>query len=309
MTTMLDEVPDLKQLHTFLAVVDQRGFGAAGRHLGISQPSISQQMRRLEDRLGHALFSRQGGSATLTSDGEALVIFARAMFSVADQVRTYFAQPGVEGSLRIGFNEDFARTALPSVLNIFVRSYPNLELLIDCNFSSRQLFAALDEGKLDLVVAKMAGGQVRGEHLWCERLRWVGRTGDIRFDDGPIPLVGASTPNVTRELVVKALADAGRTWRVRFQSPSLSAIEAAICAGLGVGAIMEGMEVGKGVVLDEACGLPPLGDVTLCLDTRADATEPAIAAFAAMLRAAVMQMNASRIKPPTASLVEPTTIT
>lgn len=293
MTTMLEDVPDLRQLHTFLAVVEQHGFGAAARHLGISQPSVSQQMRRLEDRLGHRLFSREGGAATLTSDGDALVIFARAMFSVADKVRAYFGQPDVEGSLRVGFNEDFARTALPAVLNIFARSYTNLELLIDCNFSSRQLFAELDDGKLDLVVAKLPGTQVRGELLWRERLRWIGRSRDMRLDDGPVPLVSASNSNVTRELVLKALAEAGRTWRVRFQSPSLSALEAAVCAGLGVSAMMRGMVTGCAEVLDEACGLPPLPEVTLCLDTRADAGEPVLA-FAAVLREVVLQMDPTR---------------
>lgn len=293
MTTTIEDVPDLKQLHTFLTVVEQRGFGAAARHLGISQPSVSQQMRRLEDRLGHKLFSRDGGSATLTSDGDALVIFARAMFSVADKVRSYFGQPDIEGSLQIGFNEDFARTALPSVLNIFARSYPNIELLIDCNFSSRQLFTDLDEGKLDLVVAKLPGAQVRGELLWREPLRWIGRSHDMRFDDGPVPLVGASMSNVSRDLVMQALADAGRAWRVRFQSPSLSALEAAVCAGLGVSALMKGMATGKTAVLDESCGLPTLPDVTLCLDTRADATEPTVIAFAAILREVVLQMSPS----------------
>ena len=295
MTTTIEDVPDLKQLHTFLTVVEQHGFGAAARHLGISQPSVSQQMRRLEERLDHRLFSREGGAATLTSDGEALVIFARAMFSVAEKVRTYFAHPDVEGSLKIGFNEDFARTALPSVLNIFARSYPNIELLIDCNFSSRQLFSELDEGRLDLVVAKLPGAQVRGELLWREPLRWIGRAHDMRFADGPVPLVGASTPNVARDLVLQALADAGRAWRIRFQSPSLSALEAAICAGLGVGALMKGMATGNTVVLDEACGLPPLPDVTLCLDTRGGAGEPTLIAFAAILREAVLQMSPSAV--------------
>ena len=250
-------------------------------------------MRRLEDRLGHKLFSRDGGSATLTSDGDALVIFARAMFSVAEKVRTYFGHPDVEGTLRVGFNEDFARTALPSVLNIFARSYPNIELLIDCNFSSRQLFAELDEGKLDLVVAKLPGAQVRGELLWREPLRWIGCAHDMRLGDGLVPLVSASTPNVSRELVLQALADAGRAWRIRFQSPSLSALEAAVCAGLGVSALMKGMATGRTVVLDESCGLPPLPDVTLCLDTRANATEPTVIAFAAILREAVLQMSPS----------------
>ena len=294
MTTTVDDIPDLRQLQTFLAVVESRGFGAAARTLGISQPSVSQQMRRLEDRLGHRLFAREGGAATLTSDGEALVIFARAMFSVAEQVRSYFGQRQVGGRLRVGFNEDFARTALPSVLHIFARSYEDFELLIDCNFSSRDLFAQLDDGRLDLVVAKLPATHVRGELLWREQLCWIGRSGDMRFRSDPVPLVVASQPNVSREMMLKALAGAGRTWRIRFQSPSLSALEAAVHAGIGTAALMRGMALGRIAVLDDDCGLPPLPDVALCLDCRSEESEPAIAAFAALLREAVLQMSPHR---------------
>lgn len=293
MTNTIEDVPDLRQLHTFLAVVEQRGFGAAARHLGISQPSVSQQMRRLEDRLGHRLFAREGGAASLTSDGEAMVIFARAMFAVAEKVRSYFGQSTVEGKLRVGFNEDFARTALPSVLNMFSRSYPNLELSIDCNFGSRELFGDLDEGRLDLVVAKLPAQHVRGELLWRERLRWIGRSHDMRFGEDPVPIVVAPHANVTRDMMFETLAAAGRTWRIRFQSPSLNALEAAVHAGIGTAALMKGMALGKTVVLNEQCGLPPLPDVALCLDGRTDAGEPAIAAFAALLREAVLQMSPS----------------
>lgn len=285
-------VPDLPQLQTFLTVVDEAGFGAAARRLGISQPSVSQQMRRLEDRVGHRLFTREGG-ATLTPDGAAMVIFARAMFAVADQVRAYFQQPEIEGVLRLGFNEDFARTALPSVLNVFARSYPNFELTIDCNFSSRHLFADLDDGRLDLVVAKLPVDRTRGELLSREPLRWIGRSADLCFADGTIPLVSASEANVTREVVCQALADAGRIWRIRFQSPSLHALEAAVGAGLGVSAMMKSMIKGDVVLLEHNSGLPPLPDLALCLDLRPADSEPAVAAFAALLREAMKQLVAA----------------
>lgn len=289
--TTPDLVPDHRQLHTFLTVIEQGGVSAAARQLGISQPSVSQQMRRLEDRLGHPLFDRDAGGLALTTDGEALVVFARAMLSVADQVRAYFGRGDAAGVLRVGFNEDFARTALPAVLGLFTRSHPALELLIDCHLSSAHLFAELDAGRLDLVAAKVKRSQVRGETLWTERLRWIGRRHDMRFANGPVPLVCGSTSNPSRDMVFEALAGAGLTWRTRFQSPSLSALEAAVCSGLGVGALMKGMATGGTQVLDDDCGLPPLPELTLCLDMREGTHDPAVIAFAALLRETMMQIE------------------
>ena len=287
--TQPDEILDLNLLNTFLAVVEQRGFGAAARRIGISQPSVSQQMRRLEDKLGHRLFVREGSGTAVTSDGEALVIFARAMFSVADQVRAYFGQPGVEGSLKVGFNEDFAQTALPSVLNIFARSYQRIELLIDCNFDGEALFAELDKGRLDLVVAKLPETRIRGEVLWRERLVWVGRSRDQRWTEDPVQLVGHASA-LGHRLSMEALADAKRSWRVRFQSSSFGALEAAVCAGLGVGVVMRGLRLREIVALDDACGLPPLPEVAFCLDERRGAAAH-VGAFASLLRATVLQLR------------------
>ena len=266
----MHNLPDLKQLQTFLAVVNHRGFGSAARHLGVSQPSISQQMRRLEDKLQRRLFARDGGVAILTPDGEALLIFAKAMRSVLDELSAHFGSTSAKASLNIGVNPDIARDFLQRLLRGVQDTCQDCEPLIECSSDSRFLFTELDEGRLDLVIAKLPSTLARGKLLKRAPLEWIGSDGDIQILVGTVPLVLPSPPDVGRELVLQSLAEAGRTWRVRFQSPDREAIQAAVCAGIGVSAEVTGMTTGPLRALDHTCGLPTLPDVTICLDRRSD---------------------------------------
>ena len=180
---------DLAQLKTFLAVVeDQGGFQKASRSLQVSQPSVSQQVRRIESRLGRKLFRRCGRSVALTPEGEALSLFARAMFKVSDDIRAYFTQPPSDALLRIGMTEDFARTILPLVVNIFGQAHPQLQIELVCDTCSAHLFHSLDEGTLDLVVGKGLHGWSRGRHLLSEPLVWLAHPSHAEVKD-PVPLV------------------------------------------------------------------------------------------------------------------------
>ena len=283
---MMEDIPDFNLLKTFLAVVDQNGIGNAARVLAVSQPHVSQQMRRLEEKLGHRLFTRHSGNIKLNSDGEALVIFARSMLAVAGKVRDFFSQPRVAGSIRIGLTEDFARTALPRILYLFSKSYPDFHVEIETSQSSQQLFRQLQDGRFDLVIGKCLEGHTQGELLWREPLVWLGREDHRGVIEDPIPLVVTPAPSEARDMVIEALHRAGRSWRARFQSQSFASLEAAVEAGFGVAAGIRSLgDVPRVAVLDEN-GLPPLPDVAFYIDCRSG--EPGVAEFVAVLRTAIL---------------------
>src|SRR2546428_13134402 len=71
-------------LRCFLAVAEERGFTRGARELGLAQPSVSAQVRRLEDELGSELFQRMKGNITLTPAGEALLPYARRILADVD---------------------------------------------------------------------------------------------------------------------------------------------------------------------------------------------------------------------------------
>src|SRR3954468_1050756 len=105
------ELP-LSQLHAFLALAEELHFGHAAARLGTAQPPLSQQIRRLEDKVGHSLFSREPGRVALTPAGRELLPAAQgALTGLADGLAAARAVgSGQAGCLRIGFAASLALT-------------------------------------------------------------------------------------------------------------------------------------------------------------------------------------------------------
>ncbi|MFF7160773.1 LysR family transcriptional regulator [Streptomyces sp. NPDC008086] len=114
------ELP-LQQLHAFVVLAEELHFGHAAARLGIAQPPLSQQIRRLEDKVGHALFHRAPGGVTLTPAGRELLPAARrALTDVTDGlVAARAVGSGRAGTLRVGFAASLALTMLPGLPRTF----------------------------------------------------------------------------------------------------------------------------------------------------------------------------------------------
>ncbi|CCK25087.1 transcriptional regulator [Streptomyces davaonensis JCM 4913] len=139
------ELP-LPQLHAFVVLAEELHFGHAAARLGIAQPPLSQQIRRLEDKVGHALFSRGPGRVTLTPVGRELLPAARrALGDLADGLAAARAVgSGSTGRLRIGFAASLALTVLPGLLRDFRQRFPGVRLDIQEMTTAPQLTALHD---------------------------------------------------------------------------------------------------------------------------------------------------------------------
>ncbi|MGW0732286.1 LysR family transcriptional regulator [Streptomyces sp. NPDC002851] len=144
------ELP-LLQLHAFVVLAEELHFGHAAARLGIAQPPLSQQIRRLEDKVGHALFTRAPGRVTLTPAGRELLPAARrALTGLADGVAAARAVgSGRAGRLRIGFAASLALTVLPGLLRTFRHQFPGVHLDIHEMTTAPQL-AALHDKTIDI---------------------------------------------------------------------------------------------------------------------------------------------------------------
>ncbi|MFF4274093.1 LysR family transcriptional regulator [Streptomyces sp. NPDC001536] len=144
------ELP-LQQLHAFVVVAEELHFGRAATRLGIAQPPLSQQIRRLEDKVGHPLFSRGPGPVALTPAGRELLPAARhALNGLADGLAAARDVGGGRiGRLRIGFAASLALTVLPGLLRTFRERFPAAELGIQEMTTTPQL-AALREKTIDI---------------------------------------------------------------------------------------------------------------------------------------------------------------
>lgn len=144
------ELP-LPQLHAFVVLAEELHFGHAATRLGIAQPPLSQQIRRLEDKVGYALFSREPGRIGLTPAGRELLPAARhALTDLADGLTAAReVGSGRAGRLRIGFAASVALTVLPGLLRTFRGRLPAVDLDIREMTTTPQL-AALRERAIDI---------------------------------------------------------------------------------------------------------------------------------------------------------------
>lgn len=144
------ELP-LPQLHAFLVLAEELHFGRAAGRLGIAQPPLSQQIRRLEEKVGHPLFERTPGRVALTAAGQELLPAARtALATLTDGLAAARAAgSGRTGTLRIGFAASLALTLLPELLRSHRDRFPEVALDIREMTTAPQL-TALREGTIDI---------------------------------------------------------------------------------------------------------------------------------------------------------------
>jgi DNA-binding transcriptional LysR family regulator len=142
---------ELRHLRYFLAVADNLHFSKAAQRLGIAQPPLSQQIRRLEQLLGHRLFDRTTRGVKLTLAGQLLAERARSTIEKVhddlEQVRRLGR--GEEGTLNVGFSGSVMFTNLPAAIESYRRRYPKVELRLR-ELHTTALIAALLDGTLDL---------------------------------------------------------------------------------------------------------------------------------------------------------------
>jgi DNA-binding transcriptional LysR family regulator len=240
-------------LTTFVTVAKAASFSEAGRRLGLRQSTVSQHIRRLEEAASRRLFVRDTHSV-------ALLGLAHGILDANERARQYFAVSELRGRVRFGASEDFVQSRLPEVLREFTRVHRAVDLELTVGLSGA-LFQALDAAELDLVLAKRRPGEDRGQLVRRERLVWI--AGDLALADPerPLPLILYPPPSISRAMALEALERAGRRWRIVCTSSSLSGLNAAASAGLGVGVQADGFVPNGLAVLPRSVALPELGHI------------------------------------------------
>ncbi len=261
-------------LRTFVAVADTLSFTRAGELLGLSQPTVSQQVRRLEAAAGRQLIVRDTRAVQLTDNGDAMLGFARTILAAHDEAAAYFVGSAMRGRLRFGAADDLALTHLPQVLRDFRQLYPhiNLELTVG---QSGQLARRLAAGQLDLVYVKQEPGETDGRTVRREPLVWVAHRSQRLDADAHVPLIVYQAPSVSRDAAIRALEAAGRTWRITCNTREVNGMLAALRAGIGIAAYPRVLIPDDLVEVTSTFELPPLGEIdfTLLANPRA-AREP-----------------------------------
>jgi len=265
-------------LRTFLAVANGLSFTRAAQQLGLSQPTVSQHVRRLEEAAGRQLVRRDTRSVSLTDNGEAMAGFARTILAANDEAVSYFTGSAMSGRLRFGAADELALSELPTILREFRQLYPriNLELTVT---QSGTLYRRLVANHLDLIFINQEADLGRGTLVRRDRLAWVGIDRLQLEPDQPVPVITYHAPSLSRSAAIDSLEREHRTWRITCNTREINGVLAATRAGIGVCVLAQSRVPGDLRILSGRFGLPVLPDVEMALVDNPRAAQEPVAAL------------------------------
>jgi DNA-binding transcriptional LysR family regulator len=238
---------ELRHLRYFLAVAETLHFGRAATRLGMAQPPLSQQIKRLEALVGAPLFERTTRGVSLTAAGTMLRERATAtMARLADDLeQTRRVARGEEGRLTVGFSGSVMFTELPAAIQQYRRAYPRVEVQLREMWTSEQLMA-LGDGSID--VGFLRDGERRPELAITPLLREPfhvvlpadhtlrrRRTVDPASLEGePFVLFSRRMGNLAYDRTMRCCLDAGFLPTIVQEAPQFPTLIRLVAAGLGI---------------------------------------------------------------------------
>jgi DNA-binding transcriptional LysR family regulator len=255
---MMDTVSadlDIALLRTFVLVAQRGSMTWAGNVLEITQGAVSQQMNRLESKLGCTLFVRDRRGLRLTQDGDRLLGRAQSLLSLHDEIRAEMTTSRMTGRVRLGVPFDLVGTLLLPAISSFVADHSDIELLLSCA-SSTELLTAIKEGTVDLAVVEVPVDSAR--HLRIERLVWVGALAGVAHLTTPLPVSLVSDTCAFRPLVLDALRAHAAPWRTMFENGTFEAALATARMDLAVTVALESCVPADLYVIPPGVELPVL---------------------------------------------------
>lgn len=264
---------DLDQLRTLVAIEECGSFAAAAAKLDLTQSAVTQQMQRLERRVGHALFEKAGRSRRMSSHAQRLLVHARQLLALHDEALRSLSDSGEQGRVRVGAPHDMADLLLPRVLAQIAQTMPRMQIDIEIS-RSPHLMSALAQGRLDIVIANRVDPDAEGVLLRMHPTVWLCAAGYKHDPSKPVPLIVIDGPSLFHRLATEALQGAGLTWTASYTTSNVLGVKAALRAGLGVAA--RGIEFVDSYtrVLGAREGVPPLPEVPYFLYMRRHVVNP-----------------------------------
>lgn len=277
-------------LRTLLAVVDLRSFTKAARVLGVTQPAVSAQIKRLQSLLGFELFDKSAPGVSLTEKCERLVRDSRRMLAINDQIVALAQCPTGARVLRFGLPGDFIGAPLWQRLARFRERWPEVGLHMKTG-GGHALLGELNQGDLDVAVALSgAKPQPAAVHYWRDELIWIRSASAPVAPDERVRLLTRPEPCTFRRRMIATLEAAARPYEIAVTAADVDDLARAVAAGLGVTALPRGVALPPGASPCEAGALPNLPEVMVSVCVGADPDSSAREELAALI--------ADALKPP-----------
>ena len=243
----MKDVIELRHLRYFLAVAETLHFSRAAAKLGIAQPPLSQQIRKLEALVGAPLFERTTRGVRLTPAGAMLRERATATIArVGDDLeQTRRVARGEEGRLTVGFSGSVMFTELPAAIQRYRQAYPHVEVQLREMWTSEQL-TALADGSID--VGFLRDGERRPElsitpllrepfHVALpanHKLRRHRTVDPASLEGEPFVLFSRRMGSLAYDRTIRCCLDAGFQPQIVQEAPQFPTLIRLVAAGLGI---------------------------------------------------------------------------
>lgn len=257
---------DLDAVRAFVLVAELCSFTRAAQAIGMTQSAISLKLKRLEARLSARLIERTPRSVRLTAEGEAFLSRARDLLAAHDRAIAGDA-PTVERRLALGISDHVAGPRMAELLARMNDFDPDLHLDVRIDFSS-SLVDSFESGKLDAIIVRRERHQRGGEILFEDESGWFAAPGYHQRRDESLRLVMLSAPCGVRADAIRRLDKSKIKWTEAFTGGGVTAIAAAISAGLGVAPLARRVAPPGTLDVGPALALPPLERSKVILHAR-----------------------------------------
>jgi DNA-binding transcriptional LysR family regulator len=242
---------DLRRLEVFVKVAELGSFSRAAEALSLTQPTVSEHVRALEDDVGVQLLDRLGRGATPTPAGELLLTYARRVLVLMREARQALDrfQGRMSGELVVGGSTIPGEYVLPALIGQFRAKYPDISISLRIG-SSRQVSEWVEEGRVEVAVvgARPASRALAARELMADEMvmvvpadhPWAARTSVTLTDVRGEPLILRERGSGSREALERALGEVGMdlpAFRVVGEMGSTQAVKQAVRAGIGVALI------------------------------------------------------------------------
>lgn len=266
-------MPNLRQLEYLVALSETRHFRRAAERSNTTQPTVSEQLKALETRLGAQLVERSKSKVLLTPLGEQVVEIARRMLSDANEIRALAASGGRElsGVLRLGLPPTIGPYLLPIVVPELQRVYPGLKLYVREEMPSL-LPGALQDGHFDLIMSLLPvkGAELIDEPIFREPLSLavahdhpLAAKGRGRREDlSNVDVLALGKGHQLHDAVLALCEEFGARLRFDYEGTSLDTLREMVAMGLGV-TFLPGLYVKAAVGRDQGVSIVELDGRTM----------------------------------------------
>jgi LysR family transcriptional regulator, hydrogen peroxide-inducible genes activator len=265
-------VPNLRQLEYLVALADTLHFRRAAERTNTTQPTLSEQLKALEERLGAQLVERGGSRVVITAVGEQVVEIARRMLRDAQEIRSIASgSNGLAGLVRLAVPQTIGPYLFKHAAPLLQNTYPALQLNVREDIAQR-LPRGLEEGQYDVIISP---GPLRGAEIVTVP---IFREPLVLTVSAKHPLAGASRVGLKElkgqhvltlaqghylhESLQSLCAEAGATLRYDFEGTSLDMLREMVIMGLGI-TFMPGLYAARELVSDPQVHIIRLHDRSL----------------------------------------------